>query len=91
MDGSLKDRFVFIEFNYDEELETAISPNKDFTGKVQALRATANRNKLRVVISPRLSITGGKLLAAGFTEEEALHVCLGAKISETDRATLGLN
>ncbi|MBN8824464.1 MULTISPECIES: AAA family ATPase [unclassified Spirosoma] len=63
LDSATLDRFSVIEFGYDEKLETALSPDKTFCQFVQAVRKELAGE--RVVISPRASIQGGKLLAAG--------------------------
>lgn len=65
MDAATLDRFVFISWEYDETLELAISGNDEWTKYVQAIRAGAAKEKARVVISPRASIKGARLLAAG--------------------------
>jgi cobaltochelatase CobS len=69
LDASTLDRFVFFDFGYDEKLETALSGNIDWAKRVQELRAAAFAEKARIVISPRASIYGAKLLAAGWTRE----------------------
>lgn len=69
LDASTLDRFVFFDFGYDEKLETALSGNIDWAKRVQELRAAAFAEKARIVISPRASINGAKLLAAGWTQE----------------------
>ena len=69
LDASTLDRFVFFEFGYDEKLEVALSGNIDWVKKVQELRAAALTEKARIVISPRASINGAKLLAAGWKQE----------------------
>lgn len=67
LDASTLDRFVFIDFGYDEKMELLLSGNAQWTKRVQALRKAAIKEKARVVISPRASIMGAKLLAAGWT------------------------
>lgn len=65
LDAATLDRFAVIEMDYDEELETAISCNKEWTAYVQKVRAAVEREKIRHVVSPRASIGGGIMLAAG--------------------------
>lgn len=69
LDASTLDRFVFFDFGYDEKLETALAGNIDWAKRVQELRAAAMTEKARIVISPRASINGAKLLAAGWKQE----------------------
>lgn len=63
LDSATLDRFSVIDFGYDEKLEMDLSPDKKFCAFVQAVRRELTNE--RVVISPRASIQGGKLLAAG--------------------------
>lgn len=69
LDAATLDRFAVVDFDYDEDLERAIAGNDGWTAKVQAWRWRAADLKERVVISPRASISGAKLLANGFTEK----------------------
>lgn len=69
LDASTLDRFVFFDFGYDEKLETTLSGNIDWAHRVQELRAAAFAEKARIVISPRASIYGAKLLAIGWKQE----------------------
>jgi len=68
LDASTLDRFVFFEFNYDETLEKVISGNVKWSERVQAIRRAAAQEKARIVVSPRASINGAKLLAAGWAQ-----------------------
>lgn len=72
MDAATLDRFVFLEWPYDLKFEMLLASNKTWVERIQGLRALAIEKDLRVVISPRASINGSKLLDAGFTEEEVL-------------------
>ncbi len=65
LDGASLDRFAFLELPYDEKLERALSGNDDWTTYVQKARKAAAEQKIRHVISPRASIMGAQLLAAG--------------------------
>lgn len=69
LDASTLDRFVFFDFGYDEKLELTLGGNIDWVKKVQELRAAALVEKARIVISPRASIHGSKLLAAGWKQD----------------------
>lgn len=76
LDAATLDRFAMIEFPYDEALELEIAPNKEFTLFVQKVREELKSE--RVVISPRASIKGGKLLAAGWNIEDVIDSVLRA-------------
>ena len=69
LDASTLDRFVFFTFDYDEKLEMGLSGNIDWVKRVQEIRAAALVEKARIVISPRASIHGSKLLAIGWKQE----------------------
>lgn len=69
LDASTLDRFVFFDFVYDEKLETMLSGNKNWAIRVQRLRAAAVKEKARIVISPRATINGAKLLSAGWRQD----------------------
>jgi hypothetical protein len=64
------DRFVFFNFQYDEKLEKLVSGNTAWTEHVQRLRKNADQVHARIVISPRASINGAKLLSAGWSKQE---------------------
>lgn len=68
IDASTLDRFVFFNFDYDEKLETSIAGNYTWVNRVQKLRKAAEAEKARIVISPRASIHGAKLLKAGWKQ-----------------------
>lgn len=69
LDAASLDRFIFIEWEYDEVLERAICTARGYDQKwvdhVQACRKAAGTLKIRLVISPRASFFGGALLAVG--------------------------
>ena len=70
LDGATIDRFAVIAFDYDNELEKQLAGNDSWAEKVQTWRERAFDLKERIIISPRASINGAKLLRAGFNELE---------------------
>lgn len=71
LDKAFLNRFTIkLDWDYDEDLEVAMSGNVEWTKRVQTLRANAKRQGLKTIISPRVSIEGAKLLAAGFTQAD---------------------
>jgi MoxR-like ATPase len=71
LDGATMDRFTKIELNYDEDLERklALAVNAaagEWVDFVQKARANAEKHRMDVIISPRASVSGAELLAAGF-------------------------
>lgn len=75
LDAATLDRFVIIEWDYDEALEMAICEKQGLDTKwvehVQKCRRAADELKIRLVISPRASFHGGSLLKVGRSWEEA--------------------
>lgn len=69
LDASTLDRFVFFDFGYDEKMETVLSGNPDWAKRVQTLRKAADKERARVVISPRATITGAKLLKMEWSQD----------------------
>ena len=70
LDAATLDRFAVVDFDYDEQMELALAGNPEWTKKVQRWRKRAFDLKMRVVISPRASIFGARLLAAGLPEKD---------------------
>lgn len=68
LDASTLDRFVFFDFGYDEKLEMGLTDDPKWTHRVQRLRKAAMEERARIVISPRATIYGAKLLAAGWEQ-----------------------
>lgn len=71
LDAASLDRFAVVEFDYDEELEMAISPDREWTKYVQKVRAAVVKEKVRHVVSPRASLAGGKMILAGLPRSRA--------------------
>lgn len=65
LDGAFLDRFAFLDWTYDEALETALAGNAEWSGRVQSARKRAAKAGLKVLITPRSSIRGAALIRAG--------------------------
>lgn len=65
LDAATLDRFVIIEVDYDEMLELELSGDVEWARYVQKVRKAIDLEKVRHICSPRASIMGAKLLAAG--------------------------
>ena len=76
LDGATLDRFVFIDWDYDERLEATLCGNDTWHRRVVALRHAAFAEKARIVISPRASMFGAKLLAAGLPTNTVEEMCI---------------
>lgn len=90
LDAAFLDRFpVKIHFDYDEELERHICGNADWAIQVQAARAKARAVGLKVAITPRASIGGAALLAAGFDKKEVAELTYLAALTNDQRRQMG--
>mgnify|MGYP001290820682 CR=1 FL=1 len=69
LDAASLDRFVFIDWKYDENLEQQLAGNVKWSSYVQKVRKFIEENKIRHVVSPRASIFGAKLLASGISQQ----------------------
>lgn len=78
LDAATLDRFAFLDWDYDEELETALAEAhfaaaggtdtallNRWLAKVRTARSKASALKIRHVVSPRASIVGADLLGSG--------------------------
>lgn len=65
LDAASIDRFAFIEFDYDDDLERAIATNAAWCAYVQSVRAAVKARALNHLVTPRATYDGCKLLAAG--------------------------
>ncbi len=90
IDGAFLDRFaVKLFWQYDEELEAAISGNPSWARTVQRARKAATAAGLKVLITPRASIAGAALLAAGFSEAEAKAMTYQASLTPEQARIIG--
>lgn len=88
LDAASLDRFVFLDWQYDENLEQELAENKTWTYKVQKIRKIVNEKKIRFVVSPRASIKGAQLLAAGFNESEVEEMVLWKGMDEATKNSI---
>ena len=105
LDAATLDRFAFLTWEYDEQLEEIIAtgsttlPNRPETKgttfpadqwpeKIRAYRAAAASLGSRLIISPRATFHGCKLLAAGMTLEAVKEAVLWKGTSPEERAKI---
>lgn len=101
LDAATLDRFATVEIPVDEAMERRIAlsfvPEEDremfatvssWVEYVQAVRARAIARKLPVVVSPRSSIDGAKLLLAGMARDRVAEVRLFAGMDSATRGTI---
>lgn len=70
LDAASVDRFAFLEWLYDEALETALATNSLWCKYVQSARRAVKDRALKHLVTPRATYDGCKLLEGGLTWEE---------------------
>ena len=101
LDAATLDRFAFISFEYDNAVEDGIARaefeahgGEDFAklgewiAKVRNTRELVARHKLRMVVSPRASQMGARLLARGCSIEDAFEMLIAKGVNEDTRSKL---
>ena len=91
LDAASLDRFVIIAMDYDEKLERALAGNTDWARKVQRIRREINKQQIRHIVSPRASIQGARLLAAGFSIDEVLESTVWKGLDKDSKARVLAN
>jgi MoxR-like ATPase len=86
LDAASIDRFAFLDWPYDEELELKIAPNFAWTTYVQKVRRVVAELKVRHVVSPRASIAGGKMLANGVDAKSVAEIVIWKGMDAATRA-----
>ena len=86
IDAAFLQRFgVRLTWAYDEALETAMAAMPTWSARVQRARQKAKDAGLKVLITPRASIAGAKLIRAGFSPDEAADMTYLADLSPSQR------
>lgn len=65
LDAASIDRFAFVEFGYDDDLELALASDQTWAKYVQRVRAVVAERGLSHLVTPRATYDGCKLLAQG--------------------------
>lgn len=76
LDAASLDRFVFVEWDYDENLERKVAGNDEWFEYVLKVRKVIDKLNLRHIVSPRASFFGAKLLGNGFSREDVENMVL---------------
>jgi hypothetical protein len=88
LDAATLDRFAFIEWGYDEEMERAIAGNDAWVDRIVSLRRSAEKLKSRIVISPRATFEGAVLLAAGMEQSKVENLKVWKGTSKEERVKI---
>lgn len=71
-DAAFADRFAMLYWGIDEKLERALCSNKDWVKFVQKIRKAVVKQGLKVIVSPRATFNGERLLAAGIDKADVI-------------------
>lgn len=94
LDAATLDRFTVLTWDIDDRIEASLAERGGDEGKkwLQVVRAVRRRAvedlELRVVISPRATLRGAELLAAGLPYQDVLRVALTDNIPASSKAEL---
>jgi uncharacterized coiled-coil protein SlyX len=89
-DAASLDRFVTVSWDYDPNFEHALASNDEWCRIVQQVRAAAEQQEAKIVISPRATLNGCELINSGaFTPEEIVEVVFGRYRQIDDWPTIG--
>ena len=97
LDAATLDRFVTVVVDIDEKLEEALtlgalSENvalaKEWLANVRKWRGNAQDKRLQVIISPRASIEGARLLGVGFSMAEVAEMKVWKGLDASTRAKI---
>jgi len=91
LDAASLDRFVFLDWKYDENLERELAENHDWSDYVQKIRRYIEAQRIRHVVSPRASIYGAKLLANDIDRETVEKTILWKGIDEATKTKIKEN
>lgn len=84
LDSATLDRFIVVDVGYDTKLEEKLTGNKEWIEVIKKIRQNANKQGIKIVISPRASMDGADLLEQGFSMEEVVDmVVLKGRDSDT--------
>lgn len=81
IDAATLDRFVMVDFGYDEALEGTFTNNDKWLKAVRARRWAASELREHLIVSPRAVIKGTQMLEMGFSEKDCLEMLVYRGIS----------
>lgn len=84
LDGATLDRFIVIEFGYDEDIERNLAYDDELYDFIVNLRKVVNENSLRYIISMRATINATKLLDVGMDKRNILKSAIIKNMSVDD-------
>lgn len=88
LDAATLDRFAFLDWPYDLKLERRLASNEAWVNYIEKVRKGLDDLRIRHVVSPRASILGATMLAAGMPEAKVRQLFVFKGMAEDDRAKL---
>lgn len=76
MDDATMDRFVYMDWGYDEVLERNIFGNTEATEVVFKIRANANKMGMNGLVTPRRTREVNKMVSIGFSIKDAVQMAI---------------
>lgn len=87
-DAAFNDRFVQLNWDTDENLESETCGNKAWAKRVQSVRAKVKALGIKVVVSPRASYFGSALLATGMSQSDVEAMTLRKAMTDEQWASV---
>jgi MoxR-like ATPase len=91
LDAATLDRFVTLQWDIDDNVESSLAVGRfgaPWLSVVKMVRAYVAERELRVVVSPRATQRGARLLAAGLDFNDVLHMALLSQFSVDEKKDL---
>lgn len=91
LDAATLDRFVTLQWDIDANVEESLAVGHygpSWLGVVRMVRDYVEQRELRVVVSPRATQRGAKLLAAGLDFNDVLHMALLSQFQADEKKDL---
>ena len=88
LDGATLDRFVVIEFDYDQEVERKLAYDEELFEFIEDLRSAVNKSGLRYIVSMRALINATKMLEIGMDKETILRNAIVKNMQRDDLNTI---
>ena len=88
LDGATLDRFVVLNFDYDEQVERQLAYNEELYLFIKDLRDAINESNLRYIVSMRALINSTKLLEIGIDKQTILKTVIIKNMQKDDINTI---
>jgi MoxR-like ATPase len=76
LDEATLNRYVFIEWPYDNEMEMNLATNKEWCKLVQHVRKEVDNMGMQIIISPRTTLMGEALLKKGIKQKDVVNMVI---------------